>query len=434
MILVLGSLCPSWLRPDKHARRSVVAMLSVCFLLTSVACVAPPLQPLGETRTATTLEADEQALWKESRELQYKIAASGLLFEDPVTDAYLAQVLLRVTPPEIRAAGIEPRIEVISNVNIDGYSFANGVLYIHTALLSHMQDETQLATLISRELAHVVHRHALRAKRDRRASADTLAWIGVGTTLIEGGGNVKLLAQAASITSAVGFHHTLETTADAKGLSALDAAGYAVGSTPAFYEMTLAYLAEVHSQGVWGWWPFAPPPQITARIAGMKSLIASTYPNQRATRGPLADAQTFRRKIHSATIRQADLELAAGLFVSAEGTARLATASNAQDAKAWILLGKALMGQRLKPIPNREGPPIEDVRAAYQEARRIDPRNAEATRALGMSYFRKTPTGRTKEDAREALQYLRAYERLAPNATDIEYIRSYIEELQAETR
>jgi predicted Zn-dependent protease len=420
-------------RTDRGTRLRSLAAVS---LLVAVAagCATAPLPPLGADRTTAMLEADERALWKESRELQYKIGLSGLLFDDPALEAYLGEVLERVTPGPIRAAGIEPRVEVISDVNIDGYSFANGMIYIHTGLLAHMRDETQLATLLTRELAHVRHRHAIRAKRDARASADTLAWIGVGATLVEGGGQMKLLAQAASITSAIGFAHELETTADATGLEFLDAAGYAVGGTPDFYRMTLEYLAEVHAQGVWGWAPFAPPPQISARISGMESLIATRYPNQVARRGPSIDASAFQARIHPATIRQAELELAAGLFLSAAQTAELATGSAPRDARAWMLLGQARMGQRSKPLPGRPVPSIQSVREAFEGALSVDPRNPEATRELGMTYYRSTGSSRAPEDARAALRHLREYKRLAPDAGDVEYVDRYIDELERETR
>jgi Flp pilus assembly protein TadD len=99
-------------------------------------------------------------------------------------------------------------------------------------------------------------------------------------------------------------------------------------------------------------------------VQGMKTLIQTKYAGQQAKRAPLLDAEAFRRKIHPVTIRQAELALAAGLFRSAEKTARRATESGAQDPEPWILLGKALMGQRTKPIPNQPTPSIKQVREA----------------------------------------------------------------------
>ena len=349
---------------------------TILAVVLALGCVVPPapLAPLGLERSVENLDADEAALWKDSREIQYKIEVSGLLFEDAALESYMQQVLKRVTPAEVTQAGIEPKIRIISDVNIDGYSFANGVIYIHTGLLSRMQSESQLAALLSRELAHVVQRHALQAQRDKRLRADTMAWIGVGATVVEGGANYALLIKAASMTSAVGFAHHLETAADAKGLAIMEAADYPVAETLGLYDASLAHLAEVHLQGAWGWAPFAPPPPITARITGYKALIATQYADQAAGRPPIEAEPGFRRRVHRATLHQCDLELAKGLFVSAETCARLATESGPRDAKAWTTLGRALAGQRANPLAGREIPPIQDVRGAYAQALSVDAR------------------------------------------------------------
>ncbi len=418
-------------RPGAGSPRMGVFVLF--FLLVS-GCAYVPLEPLGADRTAQGLDADEQHLWKESRKLQHEIEISGLLFEDDALDRYLARVLERVSPPELSTALVEPRVRVISDVNLHGYSFANGMIYIHTALLSRMADETQLATLLSRELAHVVDRHALRASRDKKVQADTLAWIGVGASVVQGGGNYKLLAQAASISSLAGFHYLLETAADEKGLAILAAAGYEVREAPEFFQMTIDHLAEVHSQGVWGWVPFNPPVQMTARIAGYRKLIASRYADSRATMQPIADPLSFRQKVHRAVLRQAELELAAGLFVSAESSVRRALDSNPRDPEAYVLLGRALVGQRSKPLPGRSVPSIQKVRDAFEGALRLDRRNAVATRELGMSFYRKTGSTRGRKATEEALRRFRRYLRISPEAEDADYVRGYIAELEAESR
>ena len=166
----------------------------------------------------------------------------------------------------------------------------------------------------------------------------------------------------------------------------------------------------------------------------MERLIASTYPSQVASRGPSIDAEAFRARIHPAAIRQTELELAAGLFLSAAHTAESATESAPRDARAWILLGHARMGQRGKPLPGRPVPSIQSVREAFEGALRVDPRNAEATRELGMTYYRVTGSSRAPEYARAALRHLREYRRLAPEAGDGDYVDRYIDELERETR
>ena len=409
----------------------IARLVVVLLALAATGCLAPPLAPLdGELDTAQ-LAADEQYLWKKSREIQYAVESSGLLFEEATLDRYLTQVLQRVTPSELLAAGVEPRVQVISDVRIHGYSFANGVIYLHTALLSRMQNETQLATVFTRELAHVIHRHSLRLERDKKIQADTMAWLGVAASVSDAGKGAKQLAQAFAVSSAIGFPHMLETAADREGLRLLRAAGYEVAGAPRFFQNTLDYLAEIHTQGPLAWAPFTPPPQMTLRIAGYQSLIDTEFKEPAEIRPPIADPATFRRNVHAATRRQAVLELAAGLFVSAEATARLATESNARDPEAWLLLGDALQGQRSKPLAGRALPSIRDVRQAYSEALEIDPRHPSATRELGLSHYRKTSRYRSPESTREAITLLRRYLTIAPDAQDADYIEGYLTELEA---
>ena len=214
----------------------------------------------------------------------------------------------------------------------------------------------------------------------------------------------------------------------------LSQAGYDVRETPAFFQMTVDHLAEVHAQGLWGWVPFSPPPAMTARIAGYENLVATKYANAGAIQPPIADPVAFRRKMHAATIRQVELELAAGLYVSAETTARLAVNSDPKDAQAHILLGRALEGQRSKPIPGKTPPSIQRVRASYEAALRMDRRNAIAVRDLGMTYYRTTGSSRSPSATKEALRLLRRYLSLRPEAEDADYVRVYIGELETEPR
>jgi hypothetical protein len=412
-------------------RRGRLAALLATGLLAACAQYQT-LPPLGASHGIENLDADEQHLWKESLKLQHEIESSGLVFEDPELDAYLAQVLHRVAPPELAEAGITPRVVVLSDPQMHAYSFANGVIYIHTALLARLENETQLATVLTRELAHVTDRHAVRAFRDKRAQADTLAWVGVGSTLVDGGDKAKLLAQLASLTSIAGFHYVLETQADERGLETLHAAGYDVRATPDFFRMTVDYQRELQAQGPWAWAAFTPPPHMVARIAGYESLIARKYADTHASSPPIADPKTFRRKLQNVTDRQAELELASGLFLSAEKTARLATDSGPDDPRAWILLGRALQGQRDKTLSGRTPPAIHDVRAAYEQALAVKSKDPEATRELGMTYYRTNASQRTPEATRMALLYLRQYLVVAPSADDAAFVRSYVRKLEAE--
>ncbi|HPG25302.1 MAG TPA: M48 family metalloprotease, partial [Myxococcota bacterium] len=412
------------IRESGGRRAGAILLLGLAVLGTAMGCARVPLAPLDAQQSTASLADDEAYLWKQTRETQFEIESSGLVLEDPAMDAYLARVLARVTPSSLVEAGVTPRVQVISDVAMHGYSFANGVIYLHVGLLARMTDETQLATVLTRELAHVIHRHALVLRRDAKGRADAMAWIGVGSSLSSYGGGAKMLAQAYSISTAVMLPQDLEVKADEEGLGLLAAAGYDVKATPDFFQMTLDYRKELHQQGPLAWMPYVAPPFVTGRITNYRQLLGTRFSGGNRVEPPIADPATFRRNVHPATRRQAELELAAGVFRSAERTAKLATESDPSDAQAWVLLGRALQGQRDKPMNGYEVPSIHRVREAYEHALELDPRDAAATRELGLSYYRKTSRVRAPEASRAALAHFRRYLALAPGATDEAYIRA----------
>ena len=97
-------------------------------------------------------------------------------------------------------------------------------------------------------------------------------------------------------------------------------------------------------------------------------------------------------------------------------------------------MGRALEGQRSKPLPGRTPPSIHAVRECYEQALRLDQRHAVATRELGMTYYRTTGSARSPEATTAALRYLRRYLSLRPDASDADYVRVYIGELESVRR
>jgi predicted Zn-dependent protease len=92
-------------------------------------------------------------------------------------------MLVRLMPTEA-PEGTIPRVILISDPGLNAYSFPDGAIYIHTGLLSQLENEAELALLLAHELAHVTGRHALRVLTASPAETDvtvfdraeSLAW------------------------------------------------------------------------------------------------------------------------------------------------------------------------------------------------------------------------------------------------------------------
>src|SRR2546426_7325972 len=54
----------------------------------------------------------------------------------------------------------------MSDPTLNAFAMPNGRIYVHSGLLSRLDNEAQLATILGHEMTHVTSRHALRFTRD----------------------------------------------------------------------------------------------------------------------------------------------------------------------------------------------------------------------------------------------------------------------------
>ena len=126
-----------------------------------------------------------QLLNFETRREQSAIARRSTSYREPQLEQHLERMLACLMPTEA-PEGTVPRIVLLSDPGLNAYSFPDGAIYIHTGLLSHLENEAELALLLAHELAHVTRRHALRvlaagpAETDvtvfDRALSESLSW------------------------------------------------------------------------------------------------------------------------------------------------------------------------------------------------------------------------------------------------------------------
>jgi len=113
------------------------------------------------------LEPDERQLWSDAEKEEEKLAKLGKTYDDPLLEDYLGGVAAKLVPQEAQQAGAPtPRIAVFRDPTLNAFAMPNGKVYIHTGLLSRVENEAQLSTILSRELTHVTNRHALSFTRD----------------------------------------------------------------------------------------------------------------------------------------------------------------------------------------------------------------------------------------------------------------------------
>ena len=125
----------------------------------------PP--PIGEGGRPFAPDAAERALWAKAEREETAIVARSRLYHDRLLDEYLSRLGARLVPPRVTAAGGPMfTFTVLSDPTLNVFAMPNGRVYVHTGLLSRLENEAQLATILAHEIAHVTYRHALSVVRD----------------------------------------------------------------------------------------------------------------------------------------------------------------------------------------------------------------------------------------------------------------------------
>src|SRR5215470_8822793 len=145
--------------------QAITWVVIACLLVS--ACATRNLPPIGAGGPPFEPDADERALWAKADKEEESLLKKTKVYEDPMLEEYLAGVGDRLTPDEVRAAGGPGfKLAVLRDPTLNAFALPNGHIYVHTGLLSRLDNESQLAMIVGHEMTHVTHRHALSFERD----------------------------------------------------------------------------------------------------------------------------------------------------------------------------------------------------------------------------------------------------------------------------
>jgi predicted Zn-dependent protease len=345
----------------------------------------------------TRVERFTQLLSFETRRQQSNIVRRSEFYRDAHLEEFIAQILCDLTPPHL-PEGIAPRVILVANDAVNAYSFPDGAIYIHTSLLTRLENEAELALVLAHELAHVTHRHALRAfmayqeiKNSAAAehgrshpgagARDLTAWFGTGE-----------FPEAMC-----GILRSLEVEADRIGIDMIVKAGYNFIETLEIFEHLKEDGQNFQSAG---------------RAAEMREAFADIRPLGR--RGRLTDRQAFDTRLHNLLLNQAARELQHGHFDRALQSAQRCSRASPTDARCHFVLGEILR-QR-----NHPGDHHLALRH-YHLSIASDPSLAGSRKAIGLIYLK-------QGQARLAKSFFETALALNPNAPDSAYIHAYLDQ------
>jgi Zn-dependent protease with chaperone function len=202
------------------------------------------------------LEKPEAALWKSLKlkekaadfvagkpgELKIDSVGKFKLLPNQEVQAYVSNLGQSLVPayqralPEGNPLKIPFRFYVIVKKEPNAFALANGVVVVHSGLFDVLENEAQLASVLSHEIAHATQEHTWRQmqKDKKKRMALQIGGLAAMAFGLYGVNNILDLIQAAMVN---GYQRTLENQADRVGLEYMVAAGYDPREAPRVWKL-----------------------------------------------------------------------------------------------------------------------------------------------------------------------------------------------------
>jgi len=360
------------------------------------------------------------------KELELHIARDQLLYGHPALDRYVQGVAERLLATDASDAG-QTHVRVIKGADANAFALANGSIYLTTALLGALADESELAAVLAHELTHYTNAHMLRALRaeHRQAvavgTADMLFDVALSLVAAHNGANQPAARWATpeaapdiwARASVSGYSGRLEREADAGGIHRLVAAGYdasgALASLERLAERIPAERPAVRPM-------YASHPKIEERIASYRELLAGELASKVGPGGEMRRAE-YHAQLAELSLDQVEIVLEAGALDRAEA------ALEAEMAKGDSGRAEFLKGEIARMRNPQSDATAERALAAYERAVTFQDAPASAYRQAGLLH-------QLRGESAAASLAFQSYLERAPTAVDAPLVRIYLEELR----
>ena len=275
--------------------------LALLLALTVSASGAQGLPDLGDVSSATLSESQERTI---GNRIMRDLRADPAYVDDPEVSDYI-----RGLGERLMGASDSPRRDityfVIQDDTINAFALVGGHIGVHTGLLTLTQSESELAGVVSHEIAHITQRHQARTMHGQsRANWTSLAALAIAMLASRGGGSQAGQVTEAAIASAGAFQiqnqldytREHEREADRVGLVLLERAGFETRGMASFFER----LARANRLNEFKGAPsyLRTHPLTTERIADMQDRTPA--PILRMARSDNLDYRLMRAKLRAA--------------------------------------------------------------------------------------------------------------------------------------
>lgn len=225
----------------RHGYRALVSMLAAATLLTSCQSILDQsyqadLKPSSNPQIVDTVQKNDPRAAMGAREHPRILASYGGEYHDAKTERLVARITGALT-----AVSENPnqsyRITILNSPAINAFALPGGYLYVTRGLLALANDASEVAAVLSHEMAHVTANHGI--ERQKREEAEVIASRVVAEVLSSDLAGKQALARGKLRLAA--FSRQQELQADVIGVRMLGQAGYDAYAAARFLDSMAAY-------------------------------------------------------------------------------------------------------------------------------------------------------------------------------------------------
>lgn len=152
------------------------------------------------------------------------------VLDDTEGTDYLNRLAVRL-PGAASAEGLRFEFFLVSDPSLNAFALPGGFIGVHTGLMLAAQSESELASVLAHEMAHVTQRHIARMlERERQGSVLSIAALVLAALAVrsnpQAAGGVLALGESVQNQQMLSFSRDAEREADRIGLEMLTQAGF----------------------------------------------------------------------------------------------------------------------------------------------------------------------------------------------------------------
>jgi len=405
------------------------------------ASCASRVPPIGPGGTAFTSSSDERRLWSEAEREEESLLTRVTIYEDPLLGEYLGRVAAKLSRLDAGSGGPVIKFVVLRDPTLAAFAMPEGRVFVHTGLLSRLENEAQLATILGHELTHVYDRHFIAFTRDSDSTKvlnrlrEMVASLGTPPTAIQdsrdqyvGAAVLSRTANAilglglkiTAISAFNGYGREFERQADVAGMAALVQAGYDPKESLKLFRLL---RDEAAARGPLEAFFFGNAVRLQERFDTAQQLLRKRYGEEAKRTDLVKSTDDFEARMLTLVRENAALDTQAGRFPLARKQLDRVLKATPNDAIAHLYNGELhrLQSQRAKTVAERD----TEARMAlesYEQSVALDPSYPDPFRQLGLLFYQQKDPAR----ARAAFE---KYLALKPDAADAKRVKEYLVEL-----